>query len=520
MSFGTSGNAATSRTAGGRALGAAIVVAMILGACTSSTTEKGTDATGTAGPKQLKVMEFNIEYGGEEIEFDGVIAAIEAAGAEVVGIEEAYGNMPRIADELGWDYYDARMQIVSQYPLLAPSGSDGLYTYVALEPGRVVAIGNVHLPSSSYGPFKVRDGAKPAEALATEEKVRMPAIEPSLEALAGLPEEMPVFLLGDFNAPSHLDWTEEAVGSRDHVKFALDWPVGEAVEQAGFHDSWRDVYPDPVQDPGLTWPAARPRIKHGYNPGLKDRPADRIDMVYAAGPATTVASEIVGEEEAEEVDIPVAPWPSDHRAVVSTFEVTPATPPTFVAVDQRLVAAGEDVRVTFHSDGEDGERVVIVAGGGEASAALAEQPTGEGSPADGTLEFSTEGWDPGAYEAVLVGASGGELDRIPFWLGDPDGKPEVSTTKSSYKVDEPIEVEWHGSAGNRWDWVGIYKRGADPNVAWYILWLYTESAVDGSLTFDRDAHGPWPLKAGKYTVYLLEDDSYESLAGGNFTISG
>ncbi len=51
---------------------------------------------------QLKVMGFNIEYGGEQVDFSGVINAIKAGGADVVGIEEGYGNMPKIAEEIGW----------------------------------------------------------------------------------------------------------------------------------------------------------------------------------------------------------------------------------------------------------------------------------------------------------------------------------------------------------------------------------------------------------------------------------
>jgi hypothetical protein len=50
----------------------------------------------------LKVMEFNIEYGGEEVDLRGVLDAIRAADADVVAIEEGYVNMPRIAAGLGW----------------------------------------------------------------------------------------------------------------------------------------------------------------------------------------------------------------------------------------------------------------------------------------------------------------------------------------------------------------------------------------------------------------------------------
>ena len=227
-------------------------------------------------------MEFNIEYGGTLVDFGSVVDAIRASGADVVGIEEAWGNIPRLAGALGWNY-DIRLQIVSRYPLVDPPGADGIYTFVAVAPGRVVAMGNVHLPSDPYGPFKVLGGAKAEGVLALERNVRLPAVEPSLEALSSLADQdIPVFLTGDFNAPSHLDWTEAVVGTRPAVKYALDWPVSEAVEKAGLHDSYRDVHPDPAQDAGSTWPAARPKVK-GWNPGPR-APSDRIDFVYAARP--------------------------------------------------------------------------------------------------------------------------------------------------------------------------------------------------------------------------------------------
>ena len=69
---------------------------------------------------------------------------------------------------------------------------------------------------------------------------------------------IPVFLLGDFNAPSHLDWTAAAVGSRPHLRAVVDWPVSRAIEAAGFRDTWREIHPDPVAEPGLTWWADRP----------------------------------------------------------------------------------------------------------------------------------------------------------------------------------------------------------------------------------------------------------------------
>ena len=489
---------------------------------TSSGTSASSSATG-AGAAQLHVMTFNVEYGGEGVDFSSVPAAIEAAGADVVGVEEAFGNTKKIADALGWRYYDPRLQIVSRLPLLDPPDGNGVYTFVEVAPGRVVAIANVHLPSAPYGPNMIRDGAKAAEVMRRETHRRIPVITPIVDTLKPLiAAGIPTFITGDFNTPSHLDWTPETVDLRPQVHYAFDWPVGEVVEAAGFHDSFRDLYPDPVTDPGITWPAARPK-SGGYNPGLNDNAArDRIDFVYAGGPATATDSVIWGEEGGQDEGVmqTITPWPSDHRAVVSTFDVQPAVPPVMVTTASRLFHTGDDVPVAFHAAGEDGEQVAVVRAGDDAGAALDAQPTGDGAPADGTVTFASEAWKAGAYEAVLASGDGTELARYAFWIQDAGVDAQISTGRPTYREGEPIDVSWHAAPGNRWDWVGIYKRGADPNVAYYILWLYTNATVEGSTVLDEDAHGPWPLKPGKYSVYLLIDDSYVKVAGGNFTVTG
>jgi hypothetical protein len=271
------------------------------------------------------------------------------------------------------------MQVVSKLPLIDPPGGNSIYIFVEVAPGQVVAMENVHLPSNPYGPFRVKDGESRREVVERERSLRLPAIRPSLRKAKGLLEQdIPVFLTGDFNAPSWRDWTPEMVGVRPQILYPVRWPVSLAVERAGFVDSFRDVHPNPRRDPGLTWWAARPELP-GWNPG-KLAPEDRIDLVYAAGAATATESLIVGERGHEGVDIGVKPWPSDHRMTVSTFTVTPGVPSDFVAVARRLVEVGDDVVVTFHATTPGADRVVVVPAGGDPSVdGLDDQPTG-GSP--------------------------------------------------------------------------------------------------------------------------------------------
>jgi len=505
---------------------ALLLLATLAAACTSQPADgspepspsAATAGTGPGSPIVLRVMEFNVEYGGEGVDFAGVPAAIEAAGADIVAIEEGYANMPRIARSVDWPYYDPRTQVLSRYPLLTPAGNEP-YTYVEVAPGRVVAVANVHLPSTSYGPFQARDGATPKQIVATEEHKRVPAVAPALEALEELAGQgVPVFLVGDFNAPSHLDWTQEAVGAREQVRFPVAWPVSLVVEEAGLVDSYREANPDPVADPGLTWPANRP-IVAGYNPYRNDAPADRIDFVYAGGPARVTDSLLVGEEGGIGVDVQVSPWPTDHRAVVSTFEVEPAPAPTLVSVDRRLVTAGDEVLVRYHARRGDAASIAVVPAYGDPDSDAVEAiPLDEDAASSGELPVSTRRWRPWPYELVLRSATGAELSRAPVWVQARGGEPQLRTTDRMVAAGEPIGVEWRFSPGNRADWIGVYPRGADPRRASYLLWVYTGGTVEGSAVLDRDTVGAWPLQHGEYSVYLLRDDSYVSLARGDFTV--
>ncbi|MEO8328877.1 MAG: endonuclease/exonuclease/phosphatase family protein [Candidatus Nanopelagicales bacterium] len=507
----------TSRMHGLLVLGCA--AALSLAACTS---EPDSDAAPEAinsaeSPVSVRVMQFNIEYGGDRVDFDSVSAAIEAADADVVAIQEGYGKMPDIAADLGWDYYDARTQVVSRFPLLNPPDPESGAIFVELAPGKVFALMNIHLPSTGYGPNKAVTGAT-AEELVAGEKGRVKALEPTVaNATELMDQEIPAIITGDFNAPSHRDWTAESVGIREQLTQVMAWPTSEMAEGAGMVDVYRTIYPDPVAHQGLTWPASRPFVQ-GYNPGPAGKPADRIDLMYAGGEIEPTAASIVGEKSSEFTDIAVSQWPSDHRAMVATLDVLPGTAPTLVSVDQRLVEIGDETNVYYNAEHDDAAEIGIKPAGGPQK-----QGVGVGQLVDdssaGQWQLPTNDLVPGQYDVSLLADDGGILATTSVWLVEPGTPPKVMTVKKSYASGEPIDVKWDLAPGSKWDWVALYKRGANPNVAWYKAWLYTDATVEGEATFDGTPAHQWPLPAGQYSVYLLLDDSYVKIADGNFTVT-
>jgi endonuclease/exonuclease/phosphatase family metal-dependent hydrolase len=482
----------------------------------------------SATPLTLKVMEFNIEYGGDTVDFDTILEAVELAQPDIVGLEEAETSTGRIAKETGYAYWSDAMQVVSRYPLLEPPDAKGQYLYAQVEPGRCVAVSNVHLPSDEPGPHLIRVGKPVEKVIATEEEVRLPYIQGQLEVLPPLAEQgIPVFLLGDFNAPSHRDYTQEVVGTRDYVKYVVEWPVSTAVEAAGFTDSWRAVYPDPLQSLGLTWWAARPRVD-GYNPG-PNTPQDRIDFIYSMGPAKATAAQLAGEEGGPEVTFGVEPWGSDHRAVMSTFEVVPGPLPVMVAVSPQVATMGETVTVTYQPAPGGAESVAFVPAGGAPADTLAGPVLSSGAEAGGTIELAAATLGPGDYEVLLVGASDEVQARAPLWIQKPGAKPILRTDSTAYGSGEPILVTWKNAPANRWDWIGVYEKGAaDPTVDYYLIWQYTGGAgsgtsagtVAGTLTMDEGTveGEPWPLPAGDYVLYYLLADGYEWVAKTEFRV--
>ncbi|MEO8422897.1 MAG: endonuclease/exonuclease/phosphatase family protein [Actinomycetota bacterium] len=466
-------------------------------------------------PVNIRVMEFNIEYGGTVVSFDTIVRAAQAADADVIAVEEGFGNIPRLAEALGFPYYSVRLQVVSRLPLIEPPHGDGLYLFIEVAPGRVAALANVHLPPGPYSPNLIRRGATRATILEIERRVRVPAVEPAVTALTGLVEQgIPAILIGDFNTPSRLDWTPETVGLRDQIRYPVNWPTSRFVEDAGFQDSYRGAHPDPVANQGLTWPSGRPRPPGAWSPG-PNAPADRIDFIYAAGNIQTLGSDLVGESGGPDVTIAIDPWGTDHRAIVSELSVEGGVLPTLIAVGARLVEQGTDQSLTFHGPGGPDQHLVVIAAKGDPASPLADEPIPGG--VDGTVSVSTDGFEPGTYVALLMDGSS-VLSRTRFWIEARGDGPHVSTSHRVYRVGEPIPVHWWNAPGSRADWVGVYERGADPNVDSYLTWFYTHSSIEGSGTLDADSAGPWPLPPGRYSVYLLADDGYEILARQGFVV--
>src|SRR3954451_17365667 len=479
---------------------------VLLASCTGDPDASSTSRTPSAVPRvPLSLLVFNVEYGGTPAT-DHVIKDLDA---DVVGVLESYNRLPEIAKAAGYPYYNVGLQILSKYPILEPSGANGLYAYIEVAPGQAVALINTHLDYVQDGPNRLARGVPVDDVLATEKKVRLSSIDhllPSATRLLG--DGWPVLLTGDLNEPSHLDRTAQTASQHGGIG-PVPWPVSEAVLHTGMHDAYRQVHPDPVDDPGNTW---------GGVAGSHGSPR-RIDYAYVGGPVDVVSSEVVGERGGDSVDRGYPKWTSDHRAVLSRLKVTPAPIPTTIALSSRMTTVGEQVTAYFRMpQGVDSGTVRL---SGPASASY--DVSGE----SGTTTVPTSQLTPGQYQVDLVHGDD-VVATNQLYVRPQAAKVELTIDAPTYGVGDPITVHWTDGPANRWDWIGVYPaRAADPEKDSYLIWGYTGGhdagalppTTEGDLVLGREHQGkPWPLPPGRYVAHYLLTDQYVSVGSTTFTV--
>lgn len=154
----------------------------------------------------------------------------------------------------------------------------------------------------------------------------------SLRAFTAFAKEyknMPVILAGDFNEASHLDWTESTKNMFDHNGMVISWPNSKHLYANGFTDAFRELYPDPVKNPGMTWPSTAYKKKSTTWTPLADE-RDRIDFIYynknklqakdavLVGPADYCVKKGITKS-GEKFLLKEMPWPSDHKGLLVKF---------------------------------------------------------------------------------------------------------------------------------------------------------------------------------------------------------
>lgn len=141
---------------------------------------------------------------------------------------------------------------------------------------------------------------------------------------------------GDLNEPSHLDWVEQTKNLYEHNGCVIPWPISIKMTSAGIKDAFRQVWPDPLINYGITWPVYNPDAVKKTQWADESDDRDRIDYVYYSddirlrpieakliGPKETISHSSVDKDILDDsfIIVPKAKWPSDHRGILITFEL-------------------------------------------------------------------------------------------------------------------------------------------------------------------------------------------------------
>lgn len=319
--------------------------------------------------KALKVLQFNIWQEGTIINkgFEAIVNEIIRLDADIVTFSEVrnYNNTKfnkRITEELRkrnkqyYSFYSDDSGILSRYPIkkydtIFPLNNDQGSVYKAVVDfyGKEIAVYTAHLDYKHAANYLSRGYHS-----STWKKLDAPVLDVDSilkdniasqrdeainlfidDAKKEIAKNNMVILGGDFNEPSHLDWTERSKHMYErHI--AVPWTITLLLENAGFIDSYRLKYPNEMTHPGITFPAFNKDVdfkKLVWAPDSDDR--DRIDYiffypdknlkfkdVFIVGPDTSIEKgKVVGDNTKDPFILPVGIWPTDHRAVLSIFEI-------------------------------------------------------------------------------------------------------------------------------------------------------------------------------------------------------
>lgn len=301
-----------------------IIVFFLLTSCVSNE-KKDKESQGV----KFSVLTFNMWLGGEadHHNIEKSLEVIRTSGAEIIGLQEAYGyydngathdNGQVLADQLGWNYIDqGGYGMMSKFPITSISPTrKGVK--LKIDENKFVWFFNCHLNYIPYQPYQLANkeyGDYPfisneKEAVYWADSARGDVVREYVDEIQNIMDEgWPVFLTGDFNEPSFLDWSEEAV-KKGLCNIKVNWPSSAAFGKIGLKDAFREIYPDVEKYPGKTWSAI----------DYPDEIHDRIDFIFFESKQINVLNaKTIGFKD-EISDIGIKDYPSDHRAVCATFQ--------------------------------------------------------------------------------------------------------------------------------------------------------------------------------------------------------
>jgi exonuclease III len=269
---------------------------------------------------EIKVMTFNVLYSTSN---EANLQALLETDADIIGLQEiSTSRLMELAQQLRYHFHsfsksdgnlnDQDTGILSRFPFTRYTENGAV---VRVNSTLDVGIFTVHLAPYPYQPYDFRDGiiTTSQQAIQAATQTRIPSIESVLEEVDELKADgIPVFFTGDFNEPSHLDWTTQTSASNLHFGKVVEWPVSKKIMQSDFVDSYRLKFSNPANFPGITWTTVE----------SENEVYDRIDIIYHTNSDTYELKDVrlVGGP-GDIAGIKVQAYESDHYAVLATYKL-------------------------------------------------------------------------------------------------------------------------------------------------------------------------------------------------------
>eukprot|EP00759_Apiculatamorpha_spiralis_P014622 PhF_6_TR21191/c1_g1_i1/m.30560 len=309
---------------------------------------------------RIKCLSFNIWWGGHSKPLVHTANIIRNSGADIIGLQESFSydsrtsQLPQLMQLLNnsnnnktktssvWHGFSQSnacstkppherhnvtqyCAVVSKFPIVRTS-NHGIVTQVDVpNVASPFYFANVHFNHFPYQPFQLlgipyvddETGITQPNLHTEEDAINSAAntrdddfrqLEGDIHEFVHNNNKKLLVLTGDFNEPSHLDWTEIAASQGVHP-MRVRWPTStKIITQLGLQDSYRSLYPNVVESKGHTWcTLTTPEDPKDHH--------DRIDIMYHCPSSLRVVSAHVLGETFE------VPYPSDHRAVFVEYEV-------------------------------------------------------------------------------------------------------------------------------------------------------------------------------------------------------
>lgn len=316
--------------------------------------------------KKIKVLSLNTWHQGTKVDngYNAIVNVIVESKADIVMLQEIRNhNEVNFSNQIlkslkdkGITFYSNESKkspfILSKYPIISTDGINSgsvSKAVVKIDEQINATIYSVHLDHTHYACYLPRgyDGItwkKLAEPITdinailkqNKNSKRDEAIAVFLEdANSEIKNGNIVLLGGDFNEPSHLDWTEATKNLFDHNGTVVPWHNSITLKKNGYIDTYRELYPNPVSHPGFTWTAnnVTADLSHLiWTPEADDR--ERIDFIYyyphkklqlqesvIVGPVGSIVKgkRVETNPGEDKFFTPKGIWPTDHKGVLSTF---------------------------------------------------------------------------------------------------------------------------------------------------------------------------------------------------------